>query len=85
MKIFRTSGLFKRIDAFPQHDGKLYERIHYEDLHEVKYLSYSEIYRLIDNAKKALEAGIETRFINVSPEVTEQLRELDLEGIIKFE
>lgn len=85
MKVNISKGLFKSNEAFPEHEGKLYERIHYEDLKDSTYLSKSEIVHLIERVKKDLERGIETRFINVSPELKEELKGLDLEGIITFE
>lgn len=85
MKITRSKNLFKNTSAFPEHEGRLYERIHYEDLKDVHYLSNSDIAHLIDKVKINLSSGIETRVINVSPEVMQQLRRLGLETIINFE
>jgi hypothetical protein len=85
MKITPSKNLFKERDAFPEHQGKLYERVHYEDLKDVHYLSNTDIAHLIDKIKTNLANGIETKILNASTEVAEQLKNLDLEGIINFE
>ncbi len=85
MKITRSKDLFSKSEAFPEHSGRLYERVHYVDLKEVCFLTNSDIARLIDKVKYNLSSGIETRVINVKPEVMDQLKQLELDSIINFE
>jgi hypothetical protein len=85
MKITRSKDLFKKSEAFPEHEGRLYERIHYEDLSHVDYMSNSDIAHLIERIQNNLGSGVETKILNASKQVVEQLKKLDLEGIINFE
>lgn len=85
MKITRSTDLFKRTEPFPEHEGRLYERIHYEDLKDVHYLTNSDIASLLNKVRSNLDCGIETRIINVTKEVMNQLKKLDLDSIINFE